>query len=461
MTSLQFLGATEQVTGSKYLLEVDGLRILIDCGIDMEARQNETYQHPFNFNPKSIDAVLLTHAHIDHSGLIPLLVKEGFEGIIYCTYATYQLTRLLLFDAARINLKKSRKKRLPDFYGPREVEDCLDYFRPIDFEFNYELSEDISFYFRTAGHLLGAAHIVMQVSNETIVFSGDIGRANYPLLPDPVPVPSADYIICETTYGMRVHEDKNPEQLLGSIIQKSCVEIPGRLIIPSFSVGRTQTLLYILNKLKHTGQLPPIKIFTDSPLAKKSTQVYQDFVEFMNGEAQVFQNSYGTLFDFDNLIYIDDMNSAEEIDEYNEPCIIITSSGMVKGGKSEEHIIRNLENSYCTILFVGYCAEGTLGRRLIEGMDTYRTFGEEAKVNARIMTTDVLSGHGDYNDLLDFFKTQNNDRLKKIFLVHGDKNAMDNFKGSLEHIDYQQVIIPKLGQKFELGVKEQWHFPNK
>ncbi|MEM7106592.1 MAG: MBL fold metallo-hydrolase [Bacteroidota bacterium] len=449
--TLQFLGATEQVTGSKYLLEVEGLRILIDCGFDLEARHQDEFQHPFNFNPKTLDVVLLTHAHIDHSGLIPLLVKEGFTGTVYCTYATYQLSRLLLFDAARINLKRARKKKTPDFYGPREVEESLDYFRPIDFEQPYSLSDSFSFYFRQAGHLLGAAHIVVQAEDKTVVFSGDIGRPTYPLLPDPEPIPAADYIISETTYGARVHEHRNPEKIIADTIYKACVEIPGRLIIPSFSVGRTQTLLFLLNKLRVAGKLPSIKIFTDSPLARKSTQVYQDFVDFMNREAREFNDRHGALFDFDNLIYINDMNSAEEIDRYNEPCIIITSSGMVKGGKSEDHITRNLENSYCSILFIGYCAEGTLGRKLLAGLSTFRKFGEEIKVNAQILSTDVLSGHGDYDNLLSFFKTQDKHRLKKVFLVHGDKDAMENFKGSLEHHGFEHVVMPKRGQKFELA----------
>ncbi len=457
--TLQFLGATQQVTGSKFLLEYHDFRILIDCGIDMETRDEDEHPNPFDFDPKTIDVLLLTHAHIDHSGLIPLIVKEGFEGMIYCTYATYHLTRLLLFDAARINMKKAggrKRKTRPDFYGPREVQLCLDYFQPIDFEQKTVLNDQVSFYFRTAGHLLGAAHIILETSEHTIVFSGDIGRSNYPLLQDPKPIPAADYVICETTYGMRSHKDKDPEKILSTIIHDSCVDIPGRLIIPSFSVGRTQTLLYILHRLQATGKLPPIRIFTDSPLARKSTQVYQDFVEYMNGEAGDFQQQHGSLFGFDNLIYLSDMNSAEEIDNYHEPCIVITSSGMVKGGKSEDHILRNLENSYCTILFIGYCAEGTLGRRLIDGLKTVRSLEEELRVNARIISTDVLSGHGDYNDLLDFFRTQDKDRLKAVFLVHGEAESMENFKQSLHHHGITDVTIPIHGESFTLKEAEKF-----
>lgn len=455
--TLQFLGAVRQVTGSKHLLECDGLRILVDCGLDMDSKNESEHTDCFGFDPQTIDVLLLTHAHIDHTGLVPVLVKEGFEGLIYCTYATYHLTKLLLFDAARLNLKKSKRKRSQqDFYGPREVEDCLDYFQPIDFEQKTGLNDHTSFFFRTAGHLLGAAHIILTTNDQTIVFSGDLGRPKYPLLKDPGPIPPADFIVCESTYGMRVHQDKNPGPTLQKIIHESCVAIPGRLIIPSFSVGRTQTLLYLLNRLHTEGHLPSIKIFTDSPLARKSTRVYQDFIEFLNTEAQNFYTSQGSLFNFDNLVYLDDINSAEEIDNYNEPCIIITSSGMARGGKSEEHIYRNLENSYCTILFIGYCAEGTLGRRLIDGMQTFRRFEEEYKVNARVISTDVLSGHGDYNDLIAFFNGQDKDKLQKVFLVHGELEAMENLQQSLLHTGLEEVAIPTLGEVFELKAREKF-----
>lgn len=449
--TIQFLGATRQVTGSKYLLNLHDQYILVDCGIDLEDDNPDS--HPFGFDPRSIDHVLLTHAHIDHSGLIPLLVKEGFEGMIYCTYATYHLTRLLLFDMARINQRKEdrNRKKPRHFFRSKDVERCLDFFHPMDFDEPTPLSEDVTFTFKVAGHLLGAAHIMLNTSEgKSIIFSGDIGRKNYPLLKDPEPLSSADCVICESTYGLKTHEDKEALKIIKNVIFDSCVEIPGRLIIPTFSVGRTQSLLFILHQLQVQGDLPAITIFTDSPLGKKSTQVYQDFVSFMNDNAVKFNESNGTLFDFDNLIYLEDMNSAEEIDQYNKPCIIITSSGMVKGGKSQDHIMRNMGNSYCTILFIGYCAEGTMGRRLLDGMKSFRRGDEEITVHAKILKTDALSGHCDFNGLMDFFKKQDKALNRKIFLVHGEHDAMENFRSSLVHEGHNQVIIPEYGQRFDL-----------
>ncbi|MEL7004121.1 MAG: MBL fold metallo-hydrolase RNA specificity domain-containing protein [Bacteroidota bacterium] len=271
------------------------------------------------------------------------------------------------------------------------------------------------------------------------------------MLKDPAPIEEADYLICESTYGKRLHQEKStPLELIKDVIYKACVQIPGRLIIPAFSVGRTQTLLFLLNQLQKKGELPKIQIFTDSPLAKKSTRIYDDFVSFMNEEAQAFCEEHNSLFDFENLAYLENINSAEEIDNYGKPCIIITSSGMVRGGKSEEHILRNLNNSYCTILFIGYCSEGTLGRRLIDGLKTFRSGDEDIPVHARIISSDVLSGHGDLNDLLALFESQNIKRLKQIFLVHGEPDALEHLQGKVEGQGFEDVVIPQKGDPFVL-----------
>ena len=434
------------------------MQILIDCGMDMEAEEDFT---GFPFPPGDIDCVILTHAHLDHSGNLPNLVQEGFEGEIYCTYGTYQLVSILLFDAARINRRKkerSKKRRKGEgwkyLFGPKEVEDCLQLVRTIDFHQEVDLGKQVSFHYNTAGHLLGAANIVVtlphQDKRKTIVFSGDMGRINYPLLPDPEPLPAADVLICECTYGNRVHSDNgSPEDLLEPIIRKACVDIPGRLIIPAFSVGRTQSLLFTLNKLQKAGRLPRIKIFTDSPLAKRSTQIYEDLAPFLHPEAQKFQEQYGSLFDLENLIYLGDFNSAEEIQNYLEPCIIISSSGMVKGGKIEDHIALNLENPLCTILFIGYCAVGTLGHQLLQGRSHIHLRGENKEIQAEILSTDVFSGHADFNGIIKALRSMH-PSPEKIFLVHGEEEALENMSQTLTHYGFDQPVIAELKRPYPL-----------
>lgn len=452
MVTVQFLGAAEQVTGSMFLVNFGEKKLLVDCGLDFD---NQNLRSSiFEFDPASLDYVVLTHAHLDHSGLIPLLVKKGFEGIIYCTYPTYQLVEGLLYDAGRLNLKrvqKSKRRLSKSFYTLEDVSQCLDYFGTIDFNQSVELWDSVTFKFNVAGHLLGAANVIFEYTDDNerkrLIFTGDIGRHNYPLLKDPSPLPKADYLICESTYGMRLHKEKDPPlALIEGIIKQSCVKIPGRLIIPAFSVGRTQTLLFLLHQLQKEGKLPAIQIFTDSPLAKKSTKVYDDFVSFLNQEAQSFHSQNGALFDFENLVYLENINSAQEIDDYGKPCIIITSSGMVRGGKSEEHILRNLNNSYCTILFIGYCSEGTLGRRLIDGLKTYRSGDEDLPIHAKIVSSDVLSGHGDLNDLMTLFLNQDQKKLRKIMLVHGEPEALQNLHQNILGQGFKNAEIPQKGQ---------------
>lgn len=457
MATIQFLGAAEQITGSMFLVTFNNKKLLVDCGLDFD--EQNTRLPVFDFNPFEIDYVILTHAHLDHSGLIPLLVKKGFEGIIYCTYPTYQLCKGLLYDAARLNQKKVErsKRRLPKtFYNSDDVTNALDYFGAVDFDKPIKLWESISLTFNVTGHLLGAANIILEYEEgqqlRRLIFSGDVGRYKYPLLKDPQPLPNADYLVCEGTYGMREHlEQSSPLELMQKTILESCVKKSGRLIIPAFSVGRTQTILFLLHQLQASGKLPPIQIFTDSPLAKKSTMVYNDFVSFLNNEAQSFYEENGALFDFENLTYLENINSAEEIDNYGQPCVIITSSGMVRGGKSEEHILRNLNNSYCTILFVGYCAEGTLGRKLIEGLKTYRLGDDDLPIHANIISSDVLSGHGDFNDLMNLFRNQSTEKLKKVMLVHGETDALQHLKRSVAEAGFHEVEVPTKGEIIHLN----------
>ncbi len=474
---LTFWGATRQVTGSMYLLEVDDYRVLIDCGANFDLDEKEKkalydlQKSVFPFEASLINTVLLTHAHIDHSGNIPNLYKEGFEGQVVCTEPTYSLTALLLKNAASLHQRRintingtaaSKKKKgksakeLPrDIFLEKQVNEALENFFPIAFGRRYRISDQITVTYIPAGHLLGAAHIYLEVREngelKTLCFSGDIGRKNYPLLVDPQPVPQADYLICESTYGNRLHEDtRSPEAALADVIQRTCVDIPGRLIIPTFSVGRTQALLYTLNRLYINHALPPLKVFSDSPLGFASTKAYQKYARMLNREAREFKEENDMLFDFENLIYVESNDASRAISNYSEPCIIISSSGMIQGGRVEHHIAANIENPYATILMIGYASEQTLGWRLLNGQDTITIGKEKKSVLANIEKIDVFSGHGDRDDLLRFVQMQKSDQLKSIFLIHGEEQSMIQFSETLHQHGYGQVEIPERGQSFDL-----------
>ncbi|RRB17369.1 MBL fold metallo-hydrolase RNA specificity domain-containing protein [Larkinella knui] len=476
---LTFWGAARQVTGSMFLLETDdNYRILIDCGADMDKKavlNGHDDESPksiggyFPFEASTINVVLLTHAHIDHSGNLPNLYREGYEGQILCTDPTYSLTNLLLQDAASLNhrrlseMGKSKKQKVKkklvtmqkDLFLEKQVRESMENVVPIQYNRKFRLGDSVDVTFIPAGHLLGAAHIVINVvengEKKSICFSGDIGRRNYPLLGDPEPIPPVDYLICESTYGNRLHIDsETPEAMLADVIKRTCIDIPGRLIIPSFSVGRTQALLYTLNRLYTEQGFPPIKVFSDSPLALESTKVYQKNLRMLNKEAKAYQEENASLFDFVNFEYLESSKASREVSNYNQPCIIISSSGMVQGGRVEQHVAANISNPYCTILIIGYCAEGTLGWRLLNGQPTISIKDKEEPVLAKVERTDVFSGHGDRDDLVRFVKHQSPEKLKKVFLVHGEFTSMSAFQQTLLEEGFPNVELPTKGQMYEL-----------
>lgn len=471
---LTFFGAARKVTGSKFLLELeDEFKILIDCGTDLDRSDllNDTDNYGcFPFDASLINLVILTHAHIDHSGQIPNLFIEGFEGQVLCTSPTLELADLLLHDSANLNANKlksidksknfSKKKRsiaTKGLYFSRHVKEALENFVPIQFNHRFKFKDGGYVSFIPAGHLLGAAHIVLEIvengKTKKICFSGDIGRKNYPLLTDPQTIPQVDYLITESTYGNRVHlNDEESKGMLESIINETCIERPGRLIIPSFSVGRTQSILYVLNRLYANSQLKPVKVFTDSPLAKASSKVYDKYTKLLNKEARDFKEENDMLFDFENLVYLDSEKSSREVSNHNEACIIISSSGMIQGGRVEYHVQQNIENPYATILMIGYATEGTIGHKLISGeIKELKISGQKKEVRAAIKKIDVFSGHGDLNDLINFVGSQDKNTLKKIFLVHGELESMNNFKAKLEDKGFENIEIPEFKQTFELN----------
>jgi metallo-beta-lactamase family protein len=472
---LQFLGAAKQVTGSMYLLELeDGYKILIDCGTDMEREID--FETPivnksfFPFDASLINLVVLTHAHIDHSGNIPMLFREGYEGQVLCTPPTADLTELLLFDSANLHLRRlkaaqgeSNKKhkqmdrllRKGDMYLQKDVENSLENFVTLQFNKKFTIKPGLEITFFPAGHLLGAAHLYFSITEgekiKTLGFSGDIGRNNYPLHIDPQILPPVDYLICESTYGNRIHEDKvSPMDALEAIIKETCIDKPGRLVIPAFSVGRTQAVLFTLNRLIEERNFPAIRVFTDSPMGRSSTKIYAKYLSYLNSEARSFQKEYDELFDFDNLVYLQSEKESNAIQNYHEPCVIISSSGMITGGRVEKHIADNISNSYATILLIGYSAEGTLGRQLLSGSETIKVKDREYKVNARIRKIDVFSGHADQLGLLGFIKNQQVDKLKKVFLTHGEEESMLEFSQEIQKIGFKEVILPAKNETYLL-----------
>jgi metallo-beta-lactamase family protein len=459
---LTIWGAARQVTGSMHLLESEGYRILIDCGLDYEKDTYHDENKYFPFEPSLIDVVVLTHAHIDHSGNLPTLIRSGFNGQILCTSPTADLTELLLLDSVNIFLskQKSRPKRRRGGAGPeplylhKHVMDTVDRFVTIGFHKDFIINDRISVKFIPVGHLLGAAAVVFTIKDDheekKIAFTGDLGRKNYPVLVDPEQIPQVDYIVSESTYGGRLHnKEVGLEERLIQTIEETCIKFPGRLIIPAFSIGRTQSLVYSLNKIFTKGLLPPVKVFVDSPLASFATEVYRKHHELVNEESKEFYKTKGDEFEFDQLSYVQDKRESLSISNYHEPCIIISSAGMLEGGRIQDHLYHNIQNYYCTILFIGYCAKGTLGNRLLRGDPIVRLRNRDLMVYATIKQTDLLSGHGDHDDLVNNIKQQDPAILKRVFLVHGEINSMTKLSSALTENGYE-VTVPEKGHIYEL-----------
>lgn len=459
-------GAARQVTGSMHLLEVGQYKILIDCGLDYEKDHNIQTNEDFPFDPAEINLVVLTHAHIDHSGNLPTLVRLGFSGQILCTPPTADLTELLLLDSVNIFMNKVHKSRkhskgkgkfntaAQPLYLQKHVMDTMDRVITIGFNKPFRINGDIELTFIPVGHLLGAAAAVFKINEggieKTIAFTGDIGRKNYPVLDDPQPLPPVDFLVSESTYGGRNHtKDKTVEETLVEVIDKACIKEQGRLIIPAFSIGRTQSLVYSLNKIFTSGLLPAVKVFVDSPMAAMATGIFRKYHSLVNDEAKEFYQKQGDEFEFDNLTYVETLKDSRQISNYYEPCIIISSAGMLEGGRIQDHLFYNIQNYYCTILFIGYCAKGTLGHRLLRGDSIVHIKDRDLAVYATIKQTDVLSAHGDHDDLVNTVKQQDKAKLKNVFLVHGETTSMQALSDSLTLEGYP-VIIPEKGLAYEL-----------
>lgn len=462
---IQFCGAARQVTGSMYLLEhSNGYKILVDCGLSYEKSDEWEANAQFPFSPEEIDVVLITHAHMDHSGNIPTLVNQGFQGHFFCTDPTAELMAGLLADSANIQLNKAKKshgkrhnsKSAPRLYGHKEVIDAMEQVITIAFERWFDLTDQIRFRFLPAGHILGAAsiEIAYQEAGETrtIGFTGDLGKIKNPLIVAPQAMEGLHALVCESTYGGRAHSTNAlPKTVLYQHIEQACIKGKGKLLIPAFSVGRTQAILYTLHQLYLDGKLDDIRVFADSPLGIFSTRVHEKYAAYLNEESRSFLKKHDDLFFFKNLYIIEDEEDKMMMEFYNKPCIIVSSAGMMEGGRIQEHVANNLQNPFCTILAAGFCTPGTLGAELINGKKRVSIKGREREVYATIESMDAFSAHPDALELSSYVQKvqQNSPALRYLFLVHGDEPNIQAFNERLL-ASGQQPLIPERMQCFEI-----------
>ncbi len=458
---VQFFGAAQRVTGSKHLLTTSlGTKVLLDCGMFQGIDTSELNLN-FGFDPREIDYLILSHAHIDHTGLVPRLYRKGFRGQIFATPATKSLCEIMLLDSARIQerdlerINQRRHKRgqelLEILYEESDVEEVLQLFKTVPLREPFFLEEGFRVEFYNAGHLLGSAGILIDYEEnhytKRLFFTGDIGRPSDKILKSPEPFPQADYIICESTYGDRLHETEiDMKSHLLDIVFKTCVEKRGKLIIPAFAVDRTQELVFALDQLESEGKLPRIPVYVDSPLSVKATLVMKRHREDFNEDILNYIEKDGDAFGFDNLHYITEVEQSKALNFSEEPCIIISSSGMAEAGRIKHHIANNVENPRNTILIVGYCSPTSLGHALKAGHKRVRIFGEEKLVRARIEVMDSFSAHADYKEMLEYLSCQEAGKVKHVFLVHGEIDTQRAFAERLQDAGFRSVIIPQQGE---------------
>lgn len=464
---LSIKGAAKNVTGSKHLITTNkGKKILLDCGLyQNSAKDNEELNRHFGFNPADIDAVILSHAHIDHSGNLPLLVKQGFTGKIYATPATRDLCEIMLLDSAHIHESdivfinkrrlKAGKSPLKPLYTVKDAGKCMKHFYPIPYNNEFILNEEVSFNFTDAGHILGSAviNLSLQEENKTIklCYTGDIGRPNDLIIKAPEHFPQADYIICESTYGNRLHDDAAlaGEKLL-QIVRDTCITRKGKLLIPAFSLGRTQEIVYTLDCLKTQGLLPPVKVFVDSPLSMNATEIMRKYSDSFNDTIKHYMEKDDDPFGFNNLVYVQDAEESKALNDYKEPCIIISASGMMEAGRIKHHLHNNIGKENCTLLIVGFVPPNSLGHRLLRGDKQVKIFGEVHDVKINIAAINSYSAHADYNEMIQFLSCQQKQKIKKIFLVHGNEDVMYDFKIKLMEAGFNNIEIPDLDSFYEL-----------
>ncbi len=465
---IAFHGAARTVTGSKHLLTLqNGKKYLLDCGMFQGmGKDTDDMNRDFGFTSSEIDYLILSHAHIDHCGLIPKLVKEGFQGKIFATPATKDLAAILMEDSAGIQendlkfVNKTRaaqgKSYLLPIYDMADALKAVEYFVTVDYGEWFAIDESVQFMYLDAGHIIGSTTVHLKINEngkETrLTFSGDVGRYRDVILKSPQDFPQADFIIIESTYGNKLHDEiTGTTEALLQWITKTCLEKKGKLIMPAFSVGRTQEILFALNQLENENRLPALKYFVDSPLSYEATHVIESYPQYFNSRIQKILQTDHDPFDFKGLKYVKSVEESKSLNYLNEPCVIISASGMADAGRVKHHISNNIENSRNSILLTGYCEPNSLGGRLKLHPKEVGIFGQIHEVHAEIGEIKSMSAHGDYNDLSQWLSCQDPKQVKKLFLVHGEYDVQLEFKNRLIGKGFLDVEIPERHWEIGLG----------
>ena len=499
---IQFLGATREVTGSKHLITTDsGHTILLDCGMYQgKGQETDAANRDLGFDPKTLDCVVLSHAHIDHSGLIPYIYKLGFRGDIYCTHATRDLCALMLADTAFIqeqdvrmynkkmdrqhpHKEKGKNYFMEPLYDQHDVDQVMKHFVCYDYDRRFRVFDEVLLTFTNSGHMLGGAICSLEVYEEDssysersersysesglsgeaglsaqrsvkrwkrLTYTGDIGRAKSHILPSPMLFPQCDYLICESTYGDRLHEEQEvtEQQLLG-IVDDTCIYRKGKLLIPSFSVGRTQEIVYVLNQLYNEGHLSErIPVYVDSPLSTNATHIFRMYPQYLSDEVRDTLRYDDDPFGFNTLKYITDVRESKMLNTDDRPAIIISASGMLEAGRIKHHVANHISDPRCTILIVGYCAPTTLGARIQEpGLQWISIFGVDRKIKAQITKLEGFSGHGDWKEMIDYLtRSLQVEGVQRVFVVHGETEAAKTYQQHLYDAGFRGVEIPEKGE---------------
>jgi metallo-beta-lactamase family protein len=464
LINLSFHGADRTVTGSRHLLDINGYRILLDCGL-FQGRRSDTYQRNlnFSFDPRSIDSVIISHAHMDHLGNLPNLVKQGFTGDVNCTSATLDLANIMLTDSANIQehdiryVNKVRRRHnqppVEPLYDSTDVPPTLKLLRGSSYDRSFDLCDGISVIFRDAGHILGSAITVINITDGqrklSVCFSGDLGRNDIPIIRDPYVVADADILIIESTYGNRLHTDiKSVLDKLAAVINET-ISRGGKIIVPSFALERTQELVYCLHQLKLASRIPDFPIYVDSPLAIDATDIFRVHPECYDAETAEFLRTVADPFGFRGLRYVSTVEESKHLNDVKTPMMIIAGSGMAEAGRVQHHLKNNIGDPKNTVLIVGWQAENTLGRKIAEKWPEVSIFGETFKLRCRVEIFNEFSAHADRNDLIRWAGA-GKERWQKVFVVHGEEQSALSLADAFKEMGLREVTAPEYGQVFQL-----------